>query len=132
MRTTRLVTALLAAAAVSLAVQTASADAAKLKRGVYDCMAYNYMTGWLDYKGSVKLLAKGRYQHAWGRKKARFEKATKGRYVIRGRKIRFKRGAMAKTPGRIQPRSASSRYPFFNVLVNGEESGISCYFVAKP
>jgi hypothetical protein len=38
-----------------------------LKRGVYDCEAYNAATGFLDYRGSVKLPGGGRYQQSYGR-----------------------------------------------------------------
>jgi hypothetical protein len=110
---------------------TATADAAKLKKGVYDCMRYDYYSGFLMFTSTVKLKGGGKYEHAFGRKDAKLTDATKGTYKIKGKKVKFKKGGMAKTPAKID-KEKGDRYAHFNLLHKGEESGISCYYVAKP
>ena len=127
----RLASALAVTAMLALTA-TASADAAKLKRGVYDCWAYDYFTGFSNYQSSVKLKPENRYQHAFGRKKAKLSDPSKGTYKIEGKKIKFRKGGMKHTPGRIYPKDASHKDPYFVMLVDGEESGISCYLVRNP
>ena len=127
----RFATALVLTAVLALTA-TASADAAKLKRGVYDCWAYDYFTGFSNYTSSGKLLPENRYQHAFGRKKAKLTDPSKGRYRIEGKKIKFRKGGMKDTPGRIYPKDASHKDPYFVMLFDGEESGISCYLVRNP
>jgi hypothetical protein len=114
------------------ALQATAADAAKLRKGVYDCIAYNYATGLLDYKASVKLKPGGRYEHSYGRKKRKLTKPEKGRYAIKGKWIRFRSGSLKKTPGRINPADEGNRHPFFSFFVDGQNSGVSCYYVTKP
>jgi len=129
----RALPAALCAAVLGVGAAPAAADAApKLKLGIYDCMAYNYSTGFLDYKGSVKLAARGRYEHTFGRTKTQMVDKTSGTYRVRGATVTFRGGAMAKTAGQIKRGTGARKEPFFNLLLDGEPSGISCYYVAKP
>ena len=130
-QTKRLATALVLTIAMTLGT-TASADAAKLKRGIYDCYAYDYYSGFLLFKGAVKFVDGGKYQHSWGREGKKLDKPTKGTYKVDGRKIKFKTGTMKHTPGRIGKRDASHKRPWFQVLSDGEPSGIDCTYVPKP
>ena len=105
----------------------------KLAPGIYDCMAYNYSTGFLDYKGSVKLKRKNRYEHGFGRKKARIEDKTQGTFKYRrGSIVAFKKGALDKTKAKVEKGDTPKMKPFFSLLLKGKPSGISCYFVKKP
>src|SRR5919199_5806187 len=91
------------AAVLGAIVATAAAQpaAAKdIKHGIYDCESYNYTTGFLDYQGSVKIRSRHRYQHSYGRHGAKLTKPDHGHYRIKGKRIKFKGGALAKTPGR--------------------------------
>ena len=127
---TRLALVLIAALVLALGA-TATADAAKLKRGVYDCMRYDYYSGFMLFTSTVKLKDGGKYQHAFGRKDAKLTDATKGTYKIEGKKVRFRKGGMAGMRGAIE-KEEGDRYAYFNLLHKGEPSGISCYYVAKP
>jgi hypothetical protein len=111
---------------------SAPASAATLRLGVYDCQAYNSYSGYLDYKGSVKLRSGGRYQQSYGRHGTKLTKPKGGKYVIRRSKIKFTSGPNRKTPGQIKPADSSHKFAFWNVLVDGKNSGVSCYFVSKP
>ena len=113
---------------VAGAAAAPAAAAPKLKLGFYDCMAYDYSSGMLTYQGSVKLAGKRRYEHSFGRKGRKMVDKTTGRFRIKGTKITFKGGAMGKTPGRIKPSTIDGGKPFFNVLVEGRASGVSCYY----
>ena len=115
--------------AASVVAAPASAAAAKLKLGVYDCQSYNSATGFLDYKGSVKLQSKGRYQSSYGRKGSKLTKPNHGKYVIKGSKLKFKSGAYRKTPGKIYPKDENHKFAYFSLLVDGKPSGVSCYYV---
>ncbi|HEU4658145.1 MAG TPA: hypothetical protein VFR97_11490 [Capillimicrobium sp.] len=117
--------------AAVLAAAPAAPAAYRLTTGIYDCYAYNSSTGFSNYMGSVRFLGGGRYEHTFGRDKQRFEDKTTGRYRIRGRRIVFKGGAMAKTPGRIHD-TEPGRAPSFEVWVDGEPSGVTCTYVEKP
>lgn len=108
------------------------ASAVALKKGFYDCMAYDYATGFLDYKGSVKIKAKNRYEHSFGRHGRSLPKKTTGKFTRRGSLLTFKKGAMGGTKARLKQSTGADRQPFFELLLKGKPSGISCYFVTKP
>lgn len=127
----RLATALVLTAVLALGPTAAAADAAKLKKGVYDCMRYDYFSGFLLFSSTVKLKKDGKYEHAFGRKDAKLTDKTKGTYKIEGKKIKFRKGGMAGTPGRIE-KPEGEKHAHFNLLHKGEPSGISCYYVANP
>ena len=127
---TRLALALAAALVLALGA-TATADAAKLKRGVYDCMRYDYSSGFLIFTNTVKLKDGGKYEHAFGRDGKKFDDPSKGKYAIDGNKIKFRKsGAMAGTRGKIEKDKGEPAY--FRILYKGEPSGIDCYYVPKP
>jgi hypothetical protein len=131
--TKKVLTGALAASAVALAAGAAQADAATLKKGLYDCHYYNFSTASLDYHGSLKLKSGRRYQHALGRDGRKLEKPKSGRYKIKGKWIRFKSGPLTRTPGRIYPADKNNRHPWFNFYTSdGEDSGVSCYIVNNP
>jgi hypothetical protein len=131
-RFTRTLVAIAAALAVG-ATQATAAEAAKLKRGLYDCHYYNFSTASLEYRGSLKLKAENRYQHALGRDGRKLEKPESGRYRIKGKWIRFKTGPLKRTPGRIYPADENNKHPWFNFYTHdGEDSGVSCYVVNNP
>jgi hypothetical protein len=127
---TRFGLALLAAAVLAFAAP-ASADAAKLKKGVYDCMRYDYFSGFMLFTSTVKLKDGGKYEHSFGREGKKFDDPSKGTYKIKGKKIKFRKGGMAKTPARIVKKK-SDKYAYFELLSDGKPSGLSCYYVAKP
>ena len=118
--------------AIALCAAAPAAAAPQLKVGIYDCMAYNYSTGFLDYKGSVKIKARHRYEHAFGRTKRTLEDKTQGTFKRRGALLIFKKGALDDTKAKLERGTGDKHEPFFNLLLDGEPSGISCYFVAKP
>ena len=125
------ITAILVATACAMGAAAPAADAApKLKLGVYDCMRYDYASGFLMFSSTIKLKPGKRYEHAFGRKKARLTDKTTGTYRIKGKRVTFKRGGMSKTPAAID--RDGNGPPHLNLLVDGEPSGISCYFVKKP
>lgn len=131
MRTARLFFALTCLLALALCAASPAA-AVTLKRGVYDCMAYNYATGFSDYKGSIKIKPRNRYEHAFGREDAKLTDKTQGTYKRKGSLLIFKKGAMGGTKARVSRGSGEKREPIFDLLLKGEPSGITCYFVAKP
>jgi hypothetical protein len=117
----------------SVAATPAQAGAAsKLKLGVYDCMRYDYGSGFLLFSSTIKLKAGRKYEHAFGRKGAKLTDKSSGTYRVRGNKITFKGGGMSKAPGQIEEGTGSRKEPFINLLYEGRPSGISCYYVAKP
>ena len=126
----RLAIALALVAALSLGA-TASAEAAKLKRGIYDCMRYDYYSGFSIFTSTFKLKDDGKYQHAFGRKDAKLSDPSKGTYKIDGNKIKFKKGGMAGTPGKIK-KEDGDKHAYVALLYKGEESGIDCYYQPKP
>ena len=126
----RLATALVLTAALALA-PAASAEAAKLKKGIYDCMRYDYYSGFSIFTSTFKLKDDGKYQHAFGRKDAKLSDPSKGTYTIDGNKIKFRKGGMAKTRGKIK-REDGDKHAYVAILFEGEESGIDCYYVPKP
>jgi len=91
-------------------------------------MAYDVVTGMVEYKESVKLIAGGIYEQAWDRNHTTFIKPTKGSWKIEGSLIVFHGGALADTPGEIV--SEPEQTPFFALLREGEPSGWSCYHVS--
>ena len=119
------------AAALTVAVAPAGASAAKLRLGVYDCEAYNFQTGYLDYKGSAKLLSGHRYQYAFGRHHSKLKHPKSGKYSISGSKMKFKGGGLKNATGKIQASTGGSS-PHFALYYKGKSSGISCYYVKKP
>jgi hypothetical protein len=127
----RLATALVLALTLALG-SVPSADAASLRLGIYDCYTYDFSGGYLIFKGTVRFLSGTKYQHAWGRDGKKFDDPKTGKYVIKGRKIVFKTGTMKRTPGRIAKKPASGNRPWFQVLSDGEPSGIDCTYVKKP
>jgi hypothetical protein len=127
---TRFGLALLAAAALAFAAP-ASADAAKLKRGVYDCMRYDYFSGFNVFTNAVKLKDGGKYEHAFGRKGKKLTDPSKGTYKIKNGKIKFRKGGMAKSPGKIE-KEKGDKHAHFELLSDGEPSGLNCYYVPKP
>ena len=129
---TRRTAAALATAALTLGVATPASAAPTLKLGVYDCMRYDYGSGMLMFSSTVKLKAGKRYEHAFGRKGAKLTDKTSGTYRLRGKKLTFKGGGMAKTKAEVEQGTGARKEPFFNLMVNGRTSGISCYFVRKP
>lgn len=126
------------ALALSLSLTASASAGPKLKITLYDCWGYNYYSGFLDYKGSIKLQTKGRYEHAFGRKKTKLTDKTVGtwKYIKGGPKgtsrVRFKKGAMNKTTVEVKRDEANPKKTFFNILLKGKPSGISCYVVKKP
>jgi hypothetical protein len=114
------------------AATSASAANGGLKLGVYDCQSYNYTTGFLDYHGSVKLKSGGKYQSSYGRHGSKLTKPHNGKYLIKGRKLKFTSGDYRKTPGKIYPKDANHKYAYWMEYVDGQPSGISCYYVPKP
>lgn len=129
----RLAALLLTAVALLSVPATAPATALasqKLRVGVYDCMSYDFATGLLDYRESVKLIGGGRYQQAYGRHHAKMIKPTNGTYRINGSRLVFHGGALRNTPGSIHWKG--SGFPFFALLLHGKPSGSSCYYVPKP
>ena len=125
-----LFTALLAGALLTGAVSPASA--ATLKLGLYDCVDYDFATGMLINQGSLKLKGKGKYKHGFHRDGTKLMDETSGKYKIKGSKIVFKTGTLKETPGRIHPPDKSNTDPWFNFMVDGEETGASCYLVRNP
>ena len=125
------IAAVLAASTCALAVAAPAASAApKLKLGVYDCMRYDYSSGFLMFSSTIKLKPGKRYEHAFGREKAKLTDKSTGTYRIKGKRVTFKRGGMSKSPAQIE--RDGSGPPHLNLLVDGEPSGISCYYVKKP
>ena len=118
-------------AALAIGV-TAPAGAAggSLKHGVYDCEAYNAATGFLDYRGSVKLLSGGRYQWSTARHAAKLTKPHKGKYHVKSGWIKFT-GVLKKSPGKIT-KASSTRSAFFSFYVHGQSQHEACYYVANP
>jgi hypothetical protein len=127
---TRLALSLLAALVLALGATTATANAAKLKKGVYDCMRYDYYSSSLIFTNAVKLKDGGKYEHAFGRKGKKLSEPSKGTYKIKGKKIKFRKGGMAGSPGKIEKEKGEPAY--FRILYKGEPSGIDCYYVPKP
>lgn len=127
-----LIAAATAALLLSLGLTATASAAPKLKVGIYDCMAYNYTTGFLDYKGSVKLKARNRYEHGFGRKKRTIEDKTQGTYKTKRARVTFTKGALNKTKAKIEKGDTPGMKPFFSLLLKGKPSGISCYYVKKP
>jgi hypothetical protein len=125
------------ALALSLSLTATASAGPKLKITLYDCWGYNYYSGFLDYKGSIKLLSGGRYEHAFGRKKTKLTDKTVGTWkYIKGApkgtsRIRFSKGAMNKTVVEVK-KDVPPKKPYFNILLKGKPSGISCYVVKKP
>jgi hypothetical protein len=118
---------------VAVALAPAAQAAPKLKLGFYDCYGYNYGSGFLDYKGSVRLLKRKRYEHSFGREGRKMVDKTTGRYRVRGKRVTFIKGAMAGTPGLIDTPSAGARKdPYFHVLVDGRKSGVTCTLDRTP
>jgi hypothetical protein len=109
---------------------TATADAAKLKKGIYDCVRYDYSSGFLIFTNTVKLKDDGKYQHAFGRKDKKLTDPSKGTYKIEKGKIKFKKGGMDGSPGKIEKEKGEPAY--FRILYKGEPSGIDCYYVKNP
>jgi hypothetical protein len=128
----RTATSVAVAALAATAIVAQPAAAKDIRHGIYDCEAYNYATGLLDYQGSVKIRSKHRYQHSYGRKGRKLTKPDHGHYRIKGKRIRFKGGGLAKTPGRIHRPTKSDKRLFWNVYVDGKPSGVSCYYVTHP
>ncbi len=128
----RIAAVALTATALALGAETPANAAPALKLGVYDCMRYDYSSGFLLFSSTIKLKAGRRYEHAFGRKKDRLTDKTSGTYRVRGNRITFKGGGMSKAPGEIKEGTGSGKEPFINLLVEGRPSGISCYHVAKP
>ncbi len=129
----RILTALLAAGGVAFAgAPAAQAAPLKLKLGVYDCMRYDYASGFLMFSSTVKLKSGNRYEHAFGRKGSKLTDRTTGTYRVRGGKMTFKGGGMSKVKAAVEPGTGSRKEPFFNLLVEGRESGVSCYYVRNP
>jgi hypothetical protein len=130
--------AILSALLLSLSLTASASAGPKLKLTLYDCWGYNYYTGFLDYKGSIKLQTKGRYEHAFGRKKRKLTDKTTGtwKYTKTAPKgtsrIRFSKGAMNKTTVEVVRDTKKPKRTFFNILLKGKPSGISCYVVEKP
>ncbi len=114
------------AAAMALALLLtvpATAQAAKIRHGFYDCMGSG---GYIDYRGSVQLKSHGRYDHGFDRKGKKLKGGEPGKYRVKGKKLKFKGGSMAKTPGKIfSPTS-------FGVYVRHQFSGVTCYRVKNP
>jgi hypothetical protein len=126
----RLPVTILAASALFAVAAAPAADAkAKLRLGVYDCQSYNYSTGFLDYQGSVKLKRRHKYESSYGRKGSRLTKPNKGKWVIKGSRIKFRTGAYKKTPGKIYPKDENHKFAYFALYVDGKPSGVSCYYV---
>lgn len=124
----RLSALLLIAVALLSVLATAPASArasTRLRLGVYDC--YDFASGLLDYRESVKLIGGGRYQQAYGRHHAKMIKPTNGTYRIKGSRLIFHGGALSKTPGQIYTQGHD-----FALLLHGKPSGVSCYFIHKP
>ncbi len=113
---------------VAVAVPASPASALSPKVGVYDCMALNYWSGYLDYKHSLKLIAGGRYQHAFGRKGRRLTKPKGGSYTVKGSTIRWKGGPMSfkGSTAKVVKRTGA---PLIALYLNGQSSGISCYWI---
>ena len=110
---------------------TASADAAKLKHGIYDCSRYDYYSGFSIFTNTVKLKDGGKYEHAFGRKGKKFDDPSKGTYKIKNGKIKFHKGGMSKSPGKIE-KEKGDKYAHFELLSDCEPSGLNCYYVPKP
>ena len=127
------IAAVLAVAACGLAASVPAADAApKLKLGVYDCMRYDYSSGFLMFSSTIKLKSGKRYEHSFGRKKAKLTDKSTGTYRIEGKRVKFKRGGMNKVRAQIEPGTGPRKEPFLSLLYEGRPSGISCYHVKKP
>ena len=124
--------ATLAVGAITLGAPSPATAAPKLKLGVYDCMRYDYASGFLMFSSTIKLKSGKRYEHAFGRKDAKLTNRTTGTYRIKGKRVKFKRGGMSKSPAQIDSDGDGDGAPHLNLLVDGEPSGISCYHVAKP
>jgi hypothetical protein len=122
---------LLAAGALG-APSPASAQSLKLKMGIYDCYSYDYSTSSLSYSSSIKLIARGRYEHTFGRTGRRMVKATKGTYRVNGTRMTFTRGAMHRIAARVVKGSTPANPPKFNLLgKNGKAVGITCTYVTS-
>lgn len=113
-----------AAAIALLLVAPAGAQGAKIKTGFYDCLGPSGT--YLDYKGSVHIKSKGRYNHGFGRTGKKLEGGKPGKYKVKGKKLKFKGGSMAKTPGKITSKTS------FDVYVKKQFSGVTCYRVKNP
>lgn len=131
MKAPRLLVAVACAVALGL-FAAASAAAVPLKRGIYDCMAYDYASGFSLYKSSIKIKGHNRYEHAFGRDHAKLTDKTEGTYKRKGPVVSFKKGAMNKMKARVKLGSGDNPQPYMELLFEGEPSGIDCYFVTKP
>jgi hypothetical protein len=119
------------AASLAAAASPATASAPKLKLGVYDCEAYNFQTGYLDYWGSAKLESGHRYQFAYDRHHSKLKRPMSGKYSISGTKMKFKGGGLKNATGKIEASTGGSS-PHFALYYKGKSSGIACYYVKKP
>jgi hypothetical protein len=109
-------------------VASVPAEAAKLRRGLYDC------NGTEDsYVASVKIKDGGKYLYANARKGSRLKNPSKGRYSVSGKKIKwlsgtFKRSGYVSTIY-VTP-SSPKGYFSLDRKSNGTWTGISCYWRA--
>ena len=122
----------LLAVPLALAFAAPAGAAPKLKLGVYDCEAYDYASGGLDYKGSLKLQSGHQYQHAFDRHHSTLKKPTHGKYSVSGSTVKFKGGGLGKATGKVEASSVSGGSPHIALYVKGKSSGISCYYVKSP
>ena len=104
---------------------SAPAQAANLRRGLYDCMGNS------GYVSSVKVKAEGKYLYANARKGSKLKNATAGSYKVSDKKITWVSGTF-KRAGYVSTiyTSASSPKGYFSLdrKRTGIWTGISCYW----
>ena len=111
-----------------LLAASAPAQAANLRRGLYDCVGTAS-----GYVASVKIKADGEYLYANARKRSKLTNPTKGSYKLSGKKIAWRSGTF-KRSGYVSTiyTTASSPKGYFSLdrKSNGTWTGISCYWLA--
>jgi len=120
--------AVLAACAVMLLPGLAAARS-RPPRGTYDCLTSALYNG--GYTGSVKLMRRGRYVYAVQRKGSRLLSKSRGRWRMRGHKVRWLSGPMkdAGFYGVWNPPTRKRAKGFIALFSKRSHSasGIACY-----
>lgn len=122
-RTRALTRAILAAAAIGgpIAVLPATAQAAQIKPGFYDCWGYG---GTFTYYGTYEFKTPGQYLFAADRKGHRLlGKVDKGDYRLHGKKLTPTSGPMKSNHLYMVEKNANEW-----ILANPNHLAIACYF----
>jgi len=104
----------------------ASAEAAKLRRGLYDCNGTHS-----GFVASVKIKGGGKYLYANARKGSTLKNPTRGSYSVSGKSIKWKSGTFKRAGYKSTiyvTESSPKGYFSLDRKSNGTWTGISCYW----